>query len=95
VTAAADRFLLELRNADASVASALPGASAASAAAAAAAAAAAGSPGGLFGSGPPARAATNRLLSLLINAVRVGVEAYAAAVCMLSARVAHLLISLE
>ena len=81
---AADRLSLQLRNAGASVASALPGVPAASAAVAAI-----DSSNGLPGSGP----ATNRLLSLLINAVRVGVEAYAVAVRMLFARVAHSLTS--
>jgi hypothetical protein len=73
VMLAADRLSLQLRNAGASVVSALPGVPAASAAVAAI-----GSSSGLSGSGP----ATNRLLSLLINAVRVGVEAYAVAIRM-------------
>jgi hypothetical protein len=84
VMLAADRLSLQLRNAGASVANALPGITATFAAAVAI-----DSSGGLSGSGP----ATNRLLSLLISAVRVGVEAYAAAVRMPSARVAHLLTS--
>ena len=84
VMLAADRLSLQLRNASASVANVLPGVPAASAAIAAI-----DSSRGLSGSGP----ATNRLLSLLVNAVRVGVEAYAAAVRMLFARVAHLLTS--
>jgi hypothetical protein len=70
---AADRLSLQLRNAGASVVNALPDITATFAAAVAI-----DSSGGLSGSGP----ATNRLLSLLINAVRVGVEAYAAAVRM-------------
>jgi hypothetical protein len=81
---AADRLSLQLRNAGASAANALPGITAAFAAVVAI-----DSSGGLSGSGP----ATNRLLSLLINAVRVGVETYAVAARMPSARVAHLLIS--
>jgi hypothetical protein len=84
VMLAADCLSLQLRNAGASVANALPGIPAAFAAAVAI-----DSSGGLSGSGP----ATSRLLSLLINAVCVGVEAYAAAVRMPSARVAHLLTS--